>query len=169
VAESGGLLTDPPAPISGPKAHDFRPVFADSLVGPGRRWTGLCPRLGTVVGTVGLPRSITCAPFRATLDGAIMKLDPDEEKLLESFERGDWKPTPGDQIARMRELARQQLRVDVEAGLNTLARSDGHSHDAESDDGSPIRSRPAAERHDQRSPELRDRDGCPRSVARWWR
>lgn len=59
-----------------------------------------------------------------------MKLDPDEEKLLESFDRGDWKPIPGYEIARMRELAQQQLRVDVEAGLNTFARSDGHSLDA---------------------------------------
>jgi hypothetical protein len=58
------------------------------------------------------------------------KLDPDEKKLLESFERGDWKPKPGYEIARMRELARQQRRVDVEAGFNTFARSDGHSLDA---------------------------------------
>ena len=32
----------------------------------------------------------------------------------------------------MRELVRRQLRVDVEAGLNTFARSDGHSLDARS-------------------------------------
>ena len=61
-----------------------------------------------------------------------MKLDPDEEKLLESFERGDWTPIPGDEIARMCELARQQLRVDVEAGFDAPVRGEGYCHDAES-------------------------------------
>jgi len=57
-----------------------------------------------------------------------MKLDPDEKKLLESFERGEWKPTSADEVARMRELARRHLRADVQAGLDTLARGDGRSY-----------------------------------------
>ncbi len=59
-----------------------------------------------------------------------LKLDPNEKTLVESFEPGDWQPIPGYEIARKRELARRQLRVDVEAGLNTFACSDGHSLDA---------------------------------------
>ena len=61
-----------------------------------------------------------------------MKLVPDEEELLKSFQRGDWKPIPDDQIAPMRELARQQLRVDVEAGFDAPVRGEGYCHDAES-------------------------------------
>lgn len=58
-----------------------------------------------------------------------MKLDPDEKKLLESFERGEWKPVEADEGARMRELARQHLRADVQAGFDALDRGDGRSYD----------------------------------------
>ena len=58
-----------------------------------------------------------------------MTLDPDEKALLESVERGEWKPTVRDDAARIRELARQQLRVDVHAGFDQLARGEGRSYD----------------------------------------
>jgi hypothetical protein len=61
-----------------------------------------------------------------------MKLDPDEKELLDSIARGDWKPIAGDEVVRMRVLARQQLRLDVHAGFDVLARGEGHSHDAAS-------------------------------------
>jgi len=56
-----------------------------------------------------------------------MKLDPDEKKLLESFERGEWKPVGDEDVARMRELARRHLREDVQAGFDPLASGDGRS------------------------------------------
>ena len=56
-----------------------------------------------------------------------MTLDPDERKLLESFERGEWTSVEGDRIA-VREYARQQLRVDVKAGFDAIARDTGRSH-----------------------------------------
>jgi hypothetical protein len=65
-------------------------------------------------------------------DWPIMKLDPDEKKLVESFERGEWKPVDGGEIARMRELARNQLRADVRAGFNSLARGEGRRYDKRS-------------------------------------
>jgi len=58
-----------------------------------------------------------------------MRLDPDEKTLLESFERGEWKPAGADEVARMRELARQHLRADVQAGFDALDRGDGCSYD----------------------------------------
>ena len=58
-----------------------------------------------------------------------MKLDPDEKKLLESFERGEWKPTSADEAARMRELARRHLRADVQASFDALDRGDGRRYD----------------------------------------
>ena len=58
-----------------------------------------------------------------------MRLDPDEKTLLESFERGEWKPAGADEVARMRELARQHLRADVQAGFDALDRGDGRSYD----------------------------------------
>jgi hypothetical protein len=58
----------------------------------------------------------------------MMKLDPDEKKLLESFERSEWKPASADEVARMRELARQHLRADVQAGFDALDRGDGRSY-----------------------------------------
>jgi len=63
------------------------------------------------------------------LEGTIMKLDPDEKKLLESFERGEWKPGSDDEVARMRELARQHLGADVQAGFDALGRGDSRSYD----------------------------------------
>jgi len=57
-----------------------------------------------------------------------MKLDPDEKTLLESFDRGEWKPTNADEVARMRELARQHLRADVRAGSDALASGDGRRY-----------------------------------------
>jgi hypothetical protein len=63
------------------------------------------------------------------LDSTIMKLDPDEKKMLESFERGEWKPTSAAEAARMRELARRHLRADVQAGFDALDRGDGGSYD----------------------------------------
>jgi hypothetical protein len=45
-----------------------------------------------------------------------MTLNPDEKALLESFERGEWKPVDADEVARMRELARNHLRADVRSG-----------------------------------------------------
>lgn len=33
-----------------------------------------------------------------------MNLNPDEKELLESFERGEWKPVDADEIARTREI-----------------------------------------------------------------
>ena len=58
-----------------------------------------------------------------------MRLDPDEKTLLESFERGEWKPAGADEVARMRELARQHLRAGVQAGFDALDRGDGRSYD----------------------------------------
>ena len=57
-----------------------------------------------------------------------MNLDPDEKAWLESIARGEWKPTAGDDVARMRELARQHLRADVQAGFDALARGEGRSY-----------------------------------------
>ncbi len=57
-----------------------------------------------------------------------MKLDPDKKKLLESFDRGEWKPTNADEVARMHELARQHLRADVQAGFDAVARGAGRSY-----------------------------------------
>ena len=56
-----------------------------------------------------------------------MKLDPDERKLLESIERGEWTSVEGDRIA-VREYARQQLRLHVKAGFDAIARDTGRSH-----------------------------------------
>lgn len=58
-----------------------------------------------------------------------MKLDPDEKKLLRSFERGEWKPTSADEAARMRERARQHLRADVQAGFDAIDCGAGRSYD----------------------------------------
>ena len=58
-----------------------------------------------------------------------MKLDPDENALLESIERGEWKPTTAGDVARMREFARQHLRADVQPGVDPLARGEGRSFD----------------------------------------
>ncbi|MGE3507266.1 MAG: hypothetical protein AB7N65_00090 [Vicinamibacterales bacterium] len=58
-----------------------------------------------------------------------MKLDPDDKELLESFERGEWKPTSSSDVDRMGQLARQQLHVHVCAGLDSLARGEGRAHD----------------------------------------
>ena len=58
-----------------------------------------------------------------------MKLDLNEKSLLESIERGDWQPTKAGDVARMRELARQHLRADVQAGVDALARGEGRSYD----------------------------------------
>jgi hypothetical protein len=60
---------------------------------------------------------------------AILELDPDEKKLLESFERGELKPTSADEAARMRELARQHLRADVQASFDATDRGAGRSDD----------------------------------------
>ena len=58
-----------------------------------------------------------------------MKLDPDEKELLESFERGEWKPTSADEAARMRELARRHLRAEVQRGFDALDGGEGRSSD----------------------------------------
>lgn len=57
-----------------------------------------------------------------------MKLDPYEKEMLESFERGEWKPTNADEVGRMREFARQQLRANVRAGFES-ARAEGRVDD----------------------------------------
>ena len=49
-----------------------------------------------------------------------MKLDPDEKKLLKSFERGEWKPTADGELARLRELAQQGIRRNAVVGPDTL-------------------------------------------------
>ena len=60
---------------------------------------------------VRVPVDSHCVPPSALpLEGTIMKLDPDEKELLESFERGEWKPTSADEVARMRELATRSKR-----------------------------------------------------------
>jgi hypothetical protein len=56
-----------------------------------------------------------------------MKLDRDEERLLKSFERGEWKAIEVDHTA-LREYAREQLRADVQAGFDALARGVGRFH-----------------------------------------
>jgi hypothetical protein len=70
-----------------------------------------------------------CAACAIPLEGTMMKLDPDEKNLFESFERGEWKPASADEVARMRELARQHLGADVQAGFDALGRGDSLSHD----------------------------------------
>lgn len=65
-------------------------------------------------------------------DWPIMKLDPDEKKLLESFEGEEWKSADAGEVDRMRELARNQLGADVRAGFDALARGEGPSYHAES-------------------------------------
>ena len=69
------------------------------------------------------------ASHRVVVESPIMKPDPDEKKLLRSFERGEWKPTSADEATRMRELARQHLRADVQAGFDAIDRGAGRSYD----------------------------------------
>lgn len=57
-----------------------------------------------------------------------MTLNPDEKELLESFERGEWRSVVGDRAA-LRKLARERLRIDVQPGLDDLARTKGRSYD----------------------------------------
>lgn len=70
---------------------------------------------------------LTAAWVRRYFEGLIMKLYPDEKALLESIERGEWKPTTAGDVARMREMARQHLRADVQAGVDALTRGEGRS------------------------------------------
>jgi len=78
-------------------------------------------------------------------EGSVMQLDPDEETLLESFEGGEWKSTDVDEIARMRELARNQPRVDVQAGVGGRVRGEARGTTGSPGGGSLRRSRLKAE------------------------
>lgn len=87
-----------------------------------------------------------------------MTLNPDEKEVLESFERGEWKPVDdGDEVARMLELVRHQLRADVRANFDALIRGEERSPDATSGKRLAQRSRHRAVRIDPRSPEPRAR------------
>lgn len=82
----------------------------------------------------------------------IMKLDPDEKQLLESVERGEWKPAGAGEVARKRALVRERLGADVQAGFDALARGEGRSYDTVSGRrlAASIKSRGRARRMKQR-------------------
>lgn len=61
-------------------------------------------------------------PRRARAEPATT-LSLDEKELLESFERGEWKPASADEVARMRELARNRLRQGRRRVSASFARS----------------------------------------------
>ncbi len=52
------------------------------------------------------------------------KLDPEERELLESFERGEWKPIPhqANELARYRQSAKDTFRKDKRVSVRLSSR-----------------------------------------------